>query len=534
MQPINYLQNVADPFAQVLSGLKIGATMADMDAARETQRLAAEKQQAELQRINQYQTGVNKVLANPNRTWSDWEPLLAIAPNKDQIEAIKLMGDRGDARVKKSQQNFVANVLLSLEQNPEFSKEILDERIQAEPDPQQKQLYQTIRKAVDISPEKAAQITELGGAALFGEDWYKGIVNVRQERRAAAEAPSKLKEAKAKAIEAEAKAKGAVGKTISSEADKRAAGLINAKTGEVLSGTYFVKEGEEPKLVKGEEDAKPAPPSEVMRLFGEIATLEANGAPKNDPRILALRDKIKKETQFAPVAPGAVIKLTPQESAERGERGKMLVTQYKDISDSAKLAAKTLPSIDANLGILNEGFDTGFGTPTKAAAAKVLSALGVDNAEKFAAKAEIFQAKASEMVLQKQLDQKGPQTESDARRLEQTISQLGNTKKGNQFLLATAKEQLKRDIEQRNFYDKWWKQNNTYDGAEDAWYAGDGGKSLFDRPALRAFVPKESFATQIPTTKSVTPTQPIVDRRQPTPTGVRRQIAPGVFVTERP
>jgi len=206
MQPINYLQNVADPFAQVLSGLKIGATMADMDAARETQRLAAEKQQAELQRINQYQTGVNKVLANPNRTWSDWEPLLAIAPNKDQIEAIKLMGDRSDARVKKSQQNFVANVLLSLEQNPEVAKEILDERIQAEPDPQQQQLYQTIRKAVDISPEKAAQITELGGAALFGEDWYKGIVNVRQERRAAAEAPSKLEEAKGKAREATAKA----------------------------------------------------------------------------------------------------------------------------------------------------------------------------------------------------------------------------------------------------------------------------------------------------------------------------------------
>ena len=207
VQPINYLQNVADPFAQVLSGLKIGATLADMDAARETQRLAAEKQQAELQRINQYQMGVNKVLANPNRTWSDWEPLLAIAPNKDQIEAIKLMGDRGDVKVKKSQQNFVANVLLSLEQNPEVSKEILDERIQAEPDPQQQQLYQTIRKAVDISPEKAAQITELGGAALFGEDWYKGIVNVRQERRTAAEAPFKLQEAQAKAKESEVKAK---------------------------------------------------------------------------------------------------------------------------------------------------------------------------------------------------------------------------------------------------------------------------------------------------------------------------------------
>jgi hypothetical protein len=195
------------------------------------------------------------------------------------------------------------------------------------------------------------------------------------------------------------------------------------------------------------------------------------------------------------------VQLPPQEKAEQADRGKMLVAEYNDISKAAKLAAKTLPSLDANLNILNKGFTTGFGTETKAAGASVLAALGVSNAEKFATNAQIFQAKATEAVLQKQLEQKGPQTESDAKRIDAVGAQLAKTTDGNKFLLTTAKEQLKRDMEQRNFYDSWWKKNKTYDGAEDAWFAGEGGKSLFDRPALKQYAgkPQESAAAQIPT-----------------------------------
>lgn len=201
------------------------------------------------------------------------------------------------------------------------------------------------------------------------------------------------------------------------------------------------------------------------------------------------------------------VQLPPQEKAEQADRGKMLVAEYNDISKAAKLAAKTLPSLDANLNILNKGFTTGFGTETKAAGASVLAALGVSNADKFATNAQIFQAKATEAVLQKQLEQKGPQTESDAKRIDAVGAQLGKTTDGNKFLLTTAKEQLKRDMEQRNFYDAWWKKNKTYDGAEDAWFAGEGGKSLFDRPALKKYAgtAQDSAAGQIPT--AATPTR---------------------------
>jgi hypothetical protein len=203
----------------------------------------------------------------------------------------------------------------------------------------------------------------------------------------------------------------------------------------------------------------------------------------------------QKMQRAAATAPN-IINVT--EKAEAGEFGKFLVNEFKDISQTAKLAIKTMPSIDANLNILNKGFETGFGTETKAAGAKVLSALGVANAERFAANAEIFQAKAAESVLQKQLEQKGPQTQSDRELIEKTGARLGATSQGNKFLLTVAKEQLQRDIDQRNFYANWRQKTGSLNGAEDAWFASEGGKSLFDRPALKTYAGAPA-AAQIPT-----------------------------------
>lgn len=215
-----------------------------------------------------------------------------------------------------------------------------------------------------------------------------------------------------------------------------------------------------------------------------------------------------------------------QERAEAGERGKMLVNQYGDISKAAGLAIKTLPSIEANLSALNKGLDTGFGTEAKAAGARILGALGVQGAEKLATDTQTFQSNAIQAVLQKQLEQKGPQTESDARRIEQVGAELGKTKDANRFILSMAKEQLRRDVDQRNFYDRWYKTNKTYDGAEDAWFAGEGGKSLFDRPALKKYasgaaapasavnqIPTPSAAPAAPAARTVVRTGTLNNRR---------------------
>ena len=218
----------------------------------------------------------------------------------------------------------------------------------------------------------------------------------------------------------------------------------------------------------------------LARLQSELAAL-----PPGDPRRANYEAAIRKETQFAPPASTNVTMVS--ERAEQGARGKMLVDQYSDISKAAGLAARTLPSIEVNLSALNKGFDTGFGKETIAAGASVLASLGVPEAAKLATDTQKFQSNAISAVLQKQLEQKGPQTESDARRIEQIGAQLGKTKQANEFILSMAGELLRRDIDQRNFYDRWYKTNKTYDGAENAWFGGEGGKSLFDRPSLKKY-----------------------------------------------
>jgi len=181
-------------------------------------------------------------------------------------------------------------------------------------------------------------------------------------------------------------------------------------------------------------------------------------------------------------------KLPPLESAEQKGKGELNVNLYKVISDAARLATKTLPALETQAKILDSGFNTGFGTAAQKAGASVLSALGVPEATKFATDAQTFLAATQQAVLQKQLEQKGPQTESDAKRITDTGAQLGNTVDANRFIIDVAKAQFKRDLNQRDFFDKWWAKNKTYEGAENDWFNGEGGKSLFDAPELTKYV----------------------------------------------
>jgi len=212
---------------------------------------------------------------------------------------------------------------------------------------------------------------------------------------------------------------------------------------------------------------------------------EMDALPPGDSRRAQYVAAINKEITRAP-APVVNIS-NVQEKAEAADYGKLLVKDYDAVKASASLAQKSMPAIESNLAILNKGFSTGFGTETVAAGAKVLGALGVKDAEKYAADSQTFLANASAAVLQRQLEQKGPQTEADAQRITQTGAQLGNTKAANEFVLKVAKAQLKRDIEQRDFYANWRDKNQTFNGAENAWNTGPGSKSLFERPELKAY-----------------------------------------------
>lgn len=182
------------------------------------------------------------------------------------------------------------------------------------------------------------------------------------------------------------------------------------------------------------------------------------------------------------------------ESAERVERAKQLVKDYNDVATAARVARRSLMSIEGAQGVLDKGFTTGFGTETIAKAASVLAALGVQSAEKYATNAQTFLSEARKVLLDRQLEQKGPQTENDAKRIDESFVRLGNTPEANKFILAVARAQAEQSSEQQKFYDAFYRKNKTYDGAEEAWLAGDGSKSIFQRPSLRSFVVPQTGA----------------------------------------
>ena len=257
---------------------------------------------------------------------------------------------------------------------------------------------------------------------------------------------------------------------------------------------------------KPEKLDKPESKTTIQKLQEYAATL-----PSGSPLLAQVQAAISAEGQSRGTK--VEVKLPESQKAEQGERGKSLTKDFfENVSPTARNAQKNLPAITSNLNILDKGFETGFGTETAASAAKVLAALGVQGAEKFASNSQIFLANANQAVLSKQLEQKGTQTKTDAERIEQTGARLGNTKEANKFILTVAREQLQRDIEQRDFYAKWYRTNTTYDGAEDAWFDGKGSESLFDRPALKQY--GVSASKQIPTNAPSASTVGIDQERQ--------------------
>lgn len=278
--------------------------------------------------------------------------------------------------------------------------------------------------------------------------------------------------------------------------DRQIAALEGEKPVAVSPGTVLLNPRTREVIYSGE----PKLPS-----VGEAREAVAQAAPYGKPYAQltptekAEVNRIVEAAATARARAGAISVTQVAEKAEAGARGKMLVDEYKAISDQARVGARALPALEANLTTLDNGFKTGFGTEAKAVGARILASLGVKDAERYATDAQTFLANASDAVLQRQLEQKGPQTEADAQRITQTGAQLGSTIEANRFLLSVAKAQIKRGQAQRDFYDAWFRKNKTYDGAENAWYQSEGGQSLFERPELKAYAARGTAAAQIPT-----------------------------------
>lgn len=177
--------------------------------------------------------------------------------------------------------------------------------------------------------------------------------------------------------------------------------------------------------------------------------------------------------------------MPPLEKKEQQDKGALNVKNFGDLQGAAAAARRENALLS---GIEKIPLETGALTPANATVSAWIAALG--GGEKFkdtASQAQGFTAFAKDLVLQRQLAQKGPQTESDARRLEQTVANLGNTKEANGLITSFSKAVNNRTIAQEKFYRDWWSKKKTYEGADEAWFSGEGGKSLWDDEKLKKY-----------------------------------------------
>lgn len=226
MQPINYLQQVADPFAQSLQGYKIGAGMAEIEAKK----VEAQRQQQQQQLSAQEQA---KFFANANPTMKDaakYASLLSPEQSKAFLPYMEGISKEKQQGVLKS----TGQILSALQVNPQTGIKLLQDRALAERnsgDEEEASLF-------DRYAEAAADPTKGGPGAVFkaltthlaylpgSKEMFEGIDKALGTARAEALAPSELKKA------------GEEAKKAVSEAEKSA---VEAKFAEQIAQAGLTK-----------------------------------------------------------------------------------------------------------------------------------------------------------------------------------------------------------------------------------------------------------------------------------------------------
>ena len=442
--PIDYsMPGVMAPGQAFLQAAQVGAGLSQAQLQRQmfVQQTTAAQQEADIKAAQQIE--LQRLQAIPLEQMT--QPQRLRLAQLTGSEATRAYLFREAERIPAERQAGLArnygSTIMALARNPQIGLQRLETLTEAEADPQQKKALQDLTEVAKTDPIAAVR-------------WGVGLMEMGGGKFA------EVGQALRKALSAE---------------------LGEEQKPMVVGGSVFYPKTRE-FIQAPVAPAKPTP-SETEEL---VTRLQDPNLPATSRK--ALEDRLKiLTTRQAPLQ----VNMPGQPAVEKEEqkaKGTFNVEQYKGLVTTANVAARVLPALVTQEKLLAQGFQTGFGTQAKKVGASVLSALGVPEAESFAANAETFFAAMNNAVLQKQLDQKGPQTEADAQRITATGAQLGNTVRGNQFIIALAKAQLKRDVEKRRFWDNYWRTRKTYEGAEESWESGPGAAPIFEAPELKPFL----------------------------------------------
>ena len=309
MEPINYLAQVADPFAQATQGLQLGAGMVELQ-----QKQAAMVQQQQRQQLAAQEQA--RFFTNPNPTMRDaarYASLLTPEQSKAFLPYMEGISKEQQQGTLKS----TGQLLSALQTNPQvFITQAKEKALAAlnSGDKDDATLFEQMAEAA-ADPERgpavvfkslAARTAGIPGAKEFFETIDKGLSSARAE----AKAPSELMEAKAKSDLAVQNAANAVltaeddiakarAERLLKEAEANAKG-VEARYAEQAAKDAIKKRAADLGLTTNQANQALAATRklgvETQKAALELAALKATGG-RDPEKTFAQEEKIRKEWQ---------------------------------------------------------------------------------------------------------------------------------------------------------------------------------------------------------------------------------------------
>lgn len=274
--PINYAVDVQSPFEAALGGFKLGAGVAEVEAAR-----------ASRERAQQAQTALSDLFKNPNATAADYAKVTAFLP-KDQAAIVQ---QGFEAQTKEQQQRTLRDgtqVYTAIKSgNLPVAEMKLNEQAQALRNAgkeKEAQGFDDLANLIRMNPTGAQTSIALTIAGLpGGKEFLESADKALSTQREEALAPAKLQEALAKATQEEQKALNAV----ATAADD----VAKAEADRILAQAQVEKARVE--ALFAEQKAK----ADLEKTQAEIRKTDADILiAKEDNRIKALNASIARET----------------------------------------------------------------------------------------------------------------------------------------------------------------------------------------------------------------------------------------------
>jgi len=177
VQPINYIIPAPTPFESLTQGMRLGAAMEEVQAARQQRAMQAEQMQAEMEVARQKaeqqrrsQEALSAYFTKPfeQRTFADIESLAPFIPKETFSSLIDIAKTRSQEQNATTARLYGQMGAAIRSGSPDVASRLARERAQAETDPQQKQGFTVLAEAIEKSPQQAFEILSIPMVALGG------------------------------------------------------------------------------------------------------------------------------------------------------------------------------------------------------------------------------------------------------------------------------------------------------------------------------------------------------------------------------